>query len=59
MTTFAGQMDFDGPQPFNVDIEKPEPNLYPRAGKGVLVRPQPVVRKVLVRRVPVKAPPHE
>ena len=36
MTTFARQMDFDGPQPFNVDMT-PERSLYPvvRFGKQI------------------------
>lgn len=31
MTTFAGQMDFTGPQPFNVDISAEEAPCQPVA----------------------------
>lgn len=43
--TFAGVMDFDGPQPFNVELA-PEPSLYPVARFGQLGRRKiPVVRQ--------------
>lgn len=46
MTTFAGQMDFTGPQPFNVSIEAEEapcqPVAAPVLGPAVPGAPQEI-----------------
>jgi hypothetical protein len=53
MSTFAGQMDFEGPQPNNMEIEPPERDLYPKIKPGVKVKRAPVPPR------PVKVKPSE
>jgi hypothetical protein len=55
MTTFAGQMDFTGPQPFNVEIEAEEVPCQP-VGAPLLGPSMPVVAQEITADVDLYPP---